>query len=144
MRYRNLGKSGLKVSVIGLGTNQFGGKVDQASANNILSAALDAGVNFIDTADIYQSGRSETQIGEALKGRRDQALIGTKVFGKVGDGPNDKGSKLWSHGSRRCRGNRTGNPIQIPQWSWRRSGRHRYCNAAAIIHATCYRRAKEV
>lgn len=92
MRYRNLGKSGLKVSVIGLGTNQFGGKVDQASANNILSAALDAGVNFIDTADIYQSGRSETQIGEALKGRRDQALIGTKVFGKVGDGPNDKGA----------------------------------------------------
>jgi aryl-alcohol dehydrogenase-like predicted oxidoreductase len=92
MQYRNLGKSGLKVSAIGLGTNQFGGKVDLAGTKNILAAALDAGVNLIDTADIYQSGRSETNIGEALKGRREQALIATKVFFKVGDGPNDQGA----------------------------------------------------
>ncbi len=90
MQYRNLGKSGLKVSVIGLGTNQFGGKVDLTGTKNIISAALDAGVNLIDTADVYQDGRSEENIGEAIKGQRYQILIATKVFFKVGDGPNDQ------------------------------------------------------
>ena len=90
MLYRNLGKSGLKVSTIGLGTNQFGGKVDLPETKNIIAAALDAGVNLIDTADVYQAGRSEEYIGEALKDRRTQALIATKVFFKVGDGPNDQ------------------------------------------------------
>jgi aryl-alcohol dehydrogenase-like predicted oxidoreductase len=89
MQYRQLGKSGLRVSAIGLGTNQFGGKVDLESTKNILDAALDAGINLIDTADVYQEGRSEKYIGSALKGRRDQALIATKVFFKVGEGPND-------------------------------------------------------
>jgi aryl-alcohol dehydrogenase-like predicted oxidoreductase len=90
MQYRNLGKSGLKVSVIGLGTNQFGGKVDLTGTKNIIAAALDAGVNLIDTADVYQGGRSEENIGEAIKGQRDQVLVATKVFFKVGDGPNDQ------------------------------------------------------
>jgi len=90
MQYRNLGKSGLKVSVIGLGTNQFGGKVDLSGTKEIIAAALDAGINFIDTADVYQDGRSEEYIGEALKGSRDRALIATKVFHKMGEGPNDK------------------------------------------------------
>ena len=89
MQFRNLGKSGLKVSSIGLGTNQFGGKVDINATKNIIAAALDVGVNLIDTADVYQEGRSEQYIGEALKDRREQALIATKVFFKVGDGPND-------------------------------------------------------
>lgn len=89
MQYRQLGKSGLKVSVIGLGTNQFGGKVDLEGTKNILDAALDMGINLIDTADVYQGGRSEENIGEALKGRRNTALIATKVFFKVGEGPND-------------------------------------------------------
>jgi aryl-alcohol dehydrogenase-like predicted oxidoreductase len=92
MQFRNLGKSGLKVSVVGLGTNQFGGKVDLNSTKNIIAAALDVGVNFIDTADVYQDGRSEENIGKAIKGRRNQALIATKVFFKVGDGPNDRGA----------------------------------------------------
>ncbi len=92
MQYRQLGKSGLKVSAIGLGTNQFGGKVDQAGTKNIIDAALDAGVNLIDTADVYQGGRSEENIGIALKGRREDALIATKVFFKVGDDPNDSGA----------------------------------------------------
>jgi len=92
MQYRNLGKSGLKVSIIGLGTNQFGGKVDLSVTKDIIAAALEAGINFIDTADVYQGGRSEEYIGEALKGRRDQALIATKVFHKVGEGPNDHGA----------------------------------------------------
>jgi aryl-alcohol dehydrogenase-like predicted oxidoreductase len=90
MQYRNLGKSGLKVSTIGLVTNQFGGKVDLTGTKNIIAAALDAGINLIDTADVYQGGRSEENIGEALKGRREQAIIATKVFFKVGDGPNDQ------------------------------------------------------
>jgi len=69
MEYRQLGKSGARVSAIGLGTNQFGGKVDQAGVNEIIAAALDAGVNFIDTSDSYQGGRSEETLGAALKGR---------------------------------------------------------------------------
>jgi aryl-alcohol dehydrogenase-like predicted oxidoreductase len=92
MKYRQLGNSGLKVSVIGLGTNQFGGKVDQSDTIDILAAALDAGVNLIDTADVYQEGRSEKNIGKALKGRRQEALIATKVYFKTGDGPNDQGA----------------------------------------------------
>jgi aryl-alcohol dehydrogenase-like predicted oxidoreductase len=92
MQYRRLGKSGVKVSAIGLGTNQFGGKVDSEGTKNILAAALDMGVNLIDTADVYQGGRSEENIGAALKGRREQTLIATKVFHKVGEGPNDLGA----------------------------------------------------
>lgn len=92
MNYRRLGNSGLKVSEIGLGTNQFGGKVDAGKVNDILSAALDLGINFIDTADVYQAGRSEEFIGRALEGRRQQALIATKVYFKVGEGPNDRGA----------------------------------------------------
>lgn len=89
MQYRQLGKSGLKVSAIGLGTNQFGGKVDSVGTKKILAAALDLGINLIDTADIYQQGRSEENIGAALEGKRHQALIATKVFFKMGEGPND-------------------------------------------------------
>ena len=92
MQYRNLGKSGLKVSVIGLGTNQFGGKVDLETTKSILAAAIEAGINFIDTADIYQKGRSETLIGEALEGRRHEVLIATKFFFATGEGPNDRGA----------------------------------------------------
>jgi len=92
MHYRNLGSSGLKVSAIGLGTNQFGGKVDLETTRDIIAAAIDAGVNFIDTADIYQEGRSEEYIGKSLTGKRTTALIATKVYGKVGDAPNDRGA----------------------------------------------------
>ena len=92
MLYRNLGRSGLKVSVIGLGTNRFGGKVDLPTTKNIIDAALDRGVNFLDTADVYQGGRSEENIGKALKGKRDKVVIATKVFFSVGEGPNDQGA----------------------------------------------------
>jgi aryl-alcohol dehydrogenase-like predicted oxidoreductase len=92
MQYRNLGSSGLKVSTIGLGTNQFGGKVDQDTVTKILSAAIDQGINLIDTADIYQKGRSEETIGKALRGRREQVLIATKVYFATGEGPNQRGA----------------------------------------------------
>lgn len=92
MQYRNLGSSGLKVSAIGLGTNQFGGKVDAKGVINIIDAAIDLGINFFDTANVYQEGRSEETIGKAIKGKRDKVLIATKVFHKVGEGPNERGS----------------------------------------------------
>ena len=92
MQYRNLGSSGLKVSAIGLGTNQFGGKVDQKGVTNIIAAAIDAGINFFDTANVYQGGRSEETIGKAIKGKRGQVLIATKVFNPTGEGPNERGS----------------------------------------------------
>ncbi len=92
MEYRNLGESGLKVSVIGLGTNQFGGKVDQQGVQEIMDAALELGINLIDTADVYQKGRSEETIGRALKGKRQQALIATKFRHPTGEGPNERGA----------------------------------------------------
>jgi aryl-alcohol dehydrogenase-like predicted oxidoreductase len=93
MQYRRLGKSGLKVSEFGIGTNQFGGKVKQKDTSAILDAAIDAGVNFIDTADVYQAGRSEEAIGTALEGKRAKVLIATKVYNPVEPrGPNDQGS----------------------------------------------------
>jgi aryl-alcohol dehydrogenase-like predicted oxidoreductase len=90
MQYRTLGKSGLMVSTIGLGTNQFGGKVDEAAVSAILDTAIDLGVNLIDTADVYQSGRSEETLGKALKNRRQQVILATKVYNPTGDGPNDR------------------------------------------------------
>lgn len=92
MQYRNLGRSGLKVSAIGLGTNQFGGKVDLETTRDIIHAALDNGVNLIDTADVYQQGKSEEYIGKALQGRRERAIIATKVRARIGEGPNEVGT----------------------------------------------------
>ncbi|NLN28732.1 MAG: aldo/keto reductase [Firmicutes bacterium] len=92
MEYRQLGKSGLRVSAVGLGTNQFGGKVDADGVRRLIDEALAAGVNFIDTADTYTGGRSEETIGKAIRGRRDKVIIATKVGSRVGDGPNDAGA----------------------------------------------------
>lgn len=92
MEYRQLGHSGLKVSVIGLGTNQFGGKVDQHGVNDIIAAAVESGINLIDTADAYQKGRSEETLGIALKNKRDKVVIATKVFFPTGEGPNERGA----------------------------------------------------
>ena len=92
MQYRNLGRSGLKVSEICLGTMTFGHSTDEAEAAAIMDAAFDAGVNFFDTANTYAKGRSEEILGELLKGRRHEAVIATKCFNPTGDGPNDSGS----------------------------------------------------
>jgi aryl-alcohol dehydrogenase-like predicted oxidoreductase len=91
MNYRNLGKSGLKVSQLCLGTNNFGGQISEEASLKILNKALDCGINVIDTANIYTGGKSEEIVGKAVKGRRDEAIIATKVgFGKV-EGPNRSG-----------------------------------------------------
>lgn len=95
MQYRRLGKAGVQVSVIGLGTNRFGSKVPQAEVNNLIDAAVDLGINFIDTADVYQGGRSEETLGKALKGRWEKFVLATKVHSRTGDGPNDKGGSRY-------------------------------------------------
>ncbi|MCB0112688.1 MAG: aldo/keto reductase [Caldilineaceae bacterium] len=95
MQYRQLGHSGMRVSVIGLGTNQFGGKVDQAGVNEIVDGCIDLGINLIDTADVYAGTRSEETLGVALKGKWDKVVLATKVHMKMGDGPNDYGSSRY-------------------------------------------------
>jgi len=95
MQYRQLGKSGVRVSVIGLGTNQFGGKVDQAGVNEIIAGCLDLGINFIDTADIYTGGRSEETLGVALQGKWDKVVLGTKGVSPMGQGVNDRGASRY-------------------------------------------------
>jgi aryl-alcohol dehydrogenase-like predicted oxidoreductase len=99
MEYRTLGTSGLRVSVLTMGTMTFGGKgnfanvgstgVDEASRQ--VDMCLDAGINLIDTADVYSGGLSEEIVGEVLRGRRDKVLVATKVRMEMGPGPNDAG-----------------------------------------------------
>jgi aryl-alcohol dehydrogenase-like predicted oxidoreductase len=91
MRYRRLGRSGLKVSVVGLGCNNFGRRVDREGTARVVHAAIDCGINLFDTADVYGNGESEEYVGAAVKDRRDQVLIATKFSGSMGEGPNDRG-----------------------------------------------------
>ena len=93
MQYRHLGNSGLEVSEIGLGANSFGepGRRDRAEAAAIIHAAIDHGINFIDTSNVYAQGVSEQYIGDALKGRRCEMLIGTKFGSMRRQGPNNFG-----------------------------------------------------
>jgi aryl-alcohol dehydrogenase-like predicted oxidoreductase len=91
MEQRRLGNSGLHVSAVGIGCNNFGGRVDAAGTREVVAAALDAGINFFDTADVYGERQSEVLLGKALAGRRDQALIATKFAMPTGPGLQDKG-----------------------------------------------------
>lgn len=91
MEYKRLGKCGLKVSEICLGTMDFGSKVDEETANKIIKRAVDLGVNFIDTANVYNNGKSEEYVGKAIKGMRDNIVLATKVRHRIGSGPNDEG-----------------------------------------------------
>jgi aryl-alcohol dehydrogenase-like predicted oxidoreductase len=98
VRYRVLGGTGMKVSAYCLGAMMFGaeGNPDHAECTRIVSTALDHGINFIDTADAYSDGESETIIGEAIKGRRDQVVLATKGHFQMGEGPNRSGnSRRW-------------------------------------------------
>jgi aryl-alcohol dehydrogenase (NADP+) len=91
MDYRSLGRSGLKVSPLCLGTMMFGGPTDEPTAARIIAAARDDGVNFIDTADVYTEGRSEEIVGRAIAAERSRWILATKVASPVGPGPNDRG-----------------------------------------------------
>lgn len=92
MDYRLFGRTGVKVSPLCLGAMNFGGVTAEADSIKIIHAALDAGFNFIDTANVYNNGQSEVVVGKALADRRDKVFLATKVHGKTGDGPNDEGN----------------------------------------------------
>src|SRR5512133_1785753 len=98
MDYRPLGRTGVQVSKLCLGTMMFGawGNTDHDDSVRIIHRALDAGVNFVDTADVYSAGESEEIVGKALKGRRDDVVLATKFWGPMGEGPNRGGvSRRW-------------------------------------------------
>jgi aryl-alcohol dehydrogenase-like predicted oxidoreductase len=98
MNYRTLGRTGIRVSPYALGTMMFGamGNTDHDESVRIIHRALDAGINFIDTADVYSSGESEVIVGKALKGRRDDVVLATKANFPMGDDPNHRGnSRRW-------------------------------------------------
>ena len=91
MEYRRMGRTGLKVSELCLGTMTFGHSADEEESRRIVDLAIDAGVNFIDTANSYADSRSEQYLGNILKGRRRDYVIATKFFNPMGPGPNDSG-----------------------------------------------------
>ena len=98
MEYRALGHTGVHVSKLCLGTMMFGawGNADHSDSIRIIHHALDAGINFVDTADIYSDGESEEIVGKALKDRRDDIVLATKFWGPMGDDPNRRGvSRRW-------------------------------------------------
>ena len=98
MQYRSLGRTGVQVSPLCLGAMMFGpwGNNDRADATRIIHRALDAGINFLDTADVYSAGESEEIVGQALTGRRDEVFLATKFFMPMGDDPNLRGgSRRW-------------------------------------------------
>lgn len=95
MEYRKLGNSGLEVSAIGLGGNNFGWWADEAASISVINHALDMGVTFIDTAAMYKDGESEEFIGKAIKNRRSQVIVATKFGSGTGKGPNARGSSRY-------------------------------------------------
>lgn len=97
MRYQQLGNSGLTVSVVGLGCNNFGGRLDLEGTRAVIDAALEEGITLLDTADVYGNrGGSETLIGQVLKGRRDQVVLATKFGGNMGAVPEQaRGSRRY-------------------------------------------------
>ena len=98
MEYRRLGNTGVKVSVHCLGTMMFGqwGNPDHDAGVRTIQKALDSGINFIDTADVYSAGESEEIVAKAIAGRRDEVVLATKVHGRMGENVNDAGnSRFW-------------------------------------------------
>ena len=97
MEYRTLGRTGVKVSPLCLGTMNFGGPTNEADSMAIIARALDAGINFVDTANVYTGGESERITGKAIResGKRDQIILATKVFSPVGEGLNDRGGSRY-------------------------------------------------
>ncbi|WP_127530468.1 aldo/keto reductase [Paenibacillus kobensis] len=95
MEYRKFGRTGLKVSAVSLGTMAFGRWIDEEASATILDAALDSGINLVDTANVYGEGASEEILGNLLKARRQNIVLATKVHGKVGLGPNDGGQSRY-------------------------------------------------
>ena len=98
MQYRPLGRTGVQVSPLCLGTMMFGpwGNDDEADSIRVIHRALEAGVNFVDTADVYSAGQSERIVGKALKDRRGDVVLATKFFMPMGEETNQRGgSRRW-------------------------------------------------
>ena len=95
MEYRKLGNSGLKISEIGLGSNTFGWVVDEQTSAAVINSALDLGINYIDTADLYDRGNSEQFVGRAIKGKRSELIIATKFGIPIAEGPNLRGGSRY-------------------------------------------------
>jgi 1-deoxyxylulose-5-phosphate synthase len=97
MEYRNLGRTGVQVSPLCLGAMNFGGPTEEEESIRMIDCALDSGINFIDTANVYNAGESESIVGRALKqnGKRDQVVLATKVHGEMGTGPNERGNSRY-------------------------------------------------
>ena len=95
MEYRRLGNSGLKVSEIGLGGNNFGWYADEQTSIAVINHALERGINFVDTADMYDIGHSEEFVGKAVKSKRSEVIIATKFGYAMGDGPNERGGSRY-------------------------------------------------
>jgi 1-deoxyxylulose-5-phosphate synthase len=103
MEYRTLGRTGVRVSPLCLGAMNFGGPTGEAESIAMIDTALDAGINFIDTANVYNAGESERVVGKALArdGKRERVVLATKVHGEMGPGPNDRGNSRF-HIIRAC------------------------------------------
>src|SRR2546423_10550558 len=97
MAYRSLGRTGVQVSLLCLGAMNFGDPTPEDESLRIVDAALDGGINFIDTANVYNAGESERIVGRALRenGRRHHVVLATKVHGEMGPGPNDRGNSRY-------------------------------------------------
>src|SRR3954467_6414625 len=98
MELRPLGRTGVQVSKLCLGTMMFGawGNPDHEESIRIIHAALDAGISFVDTADVYSAGEAEEIVGKAPKGRRDAVILATKFYNPMGEAPNRRGaSRRW-------------------------------------------------
>ena len=128
MEFRPLGRTGVQVSALCLGAMMFGewGTNDHDESIRIIGRALDAGINFIDTADVYSAGESEEIVGKAIAGRRDDIVLATKVHMPMGDDPNRRGnSRRWiiaeAENSLRCLGTPAGAWCRSPQARCRRS-----------------------
>ena len=91
MQYRKLGASGISVSLVTLGCNYFGSRIDQAESARVVAVALDAGITTFDTANVYSDGESEVALGAALRGQREGVVIATKVGTGMAPGPNARG-----------------------------------------------------
>lgn len=95
MEYRQFGRTGLRVSPICLGCMTFGREIDEAASRTIIQRALEAGINFFDTADVYGRGASEEIVGRALHEARGRVVLATKFYGPMGQGPNDRGGSRY-------------------------------------------------
>ena len=95
MEYKSLGRSGAEVSGICLGAMMFGGPTNEADSIAIIGRAIDAGINFIDTANVYNQGESERVVGKAIRDIRDEVIIATKVRGPMGEGVNQSGTSRY-------------------------------------------------